>query len=270
MPEGPEIRRIANWISDAIEGEVAEAVRLGPKKVKQHEEELSGLRIERVEPRAKAIVFHLEGGRAIFSHTQLYGRWYVLEPGESPPSGKKLALSLETKSHTATLCSTSRVEVLDEADLTTHKFLSKLGPDALDEATTAAMAREALEANASRALGTVLLDQSVLAGLGNYLRSEILFLAGLLPERTFGELDEAKQAELVELCLAVPRRAYTSEGFTTSDEHIEAGLARGVARRDLKRYVYRHDGEPCPVCQTTIEKRRQASRDVFVCPNCQR
>jgi endonuclease-8 len=269
VPEGPEIHRIADWIRGAVADEVAQNVRFGKDALADHAETLSGRRLESIQPRGKSITFHLEGGWSVFTHTMLYGRWYVLERGGKPKGKKKVAFAFDTDEHTVMLTSTNRVDVHRAHELETHSFLSKLGPDVLHDATTPATARRALEKHADVALGESLLNQSMLAGIGNYLRAEILFLAGLHPDTTPSDLSHAALSELSELVVGVPRRAYEAEGFTTSDDYIAQGQADGRDRKELKRWIYKKDGAPCPTCATPIVREDHAKRAFYRCPSCQ-
>ncbi len=269
MPEGPEIRRLTDYMRPYLEGHTVRAASTGVAAQRAKVEGLVGQRITQVTSRGKAIVFELDGDQSIFTHTMLYGRWYVVPRGEGPPGARKVALTLETDTHTAMLCSANRVEVMQRAELKRHKFLSELGPDVLDPDTNERTILELLQRHERTALGKLLMDQSVMAGLGNYLRSEILFLAGLRPEHTSAKLSTSQREKLAALILEVPRRSYTAQGATTSDAHIERIMAQGKDRRAARRYVYDHAGEPCPQCGTTIEETTHEGRRLFLCPRCQ-
>ena len=270
MPEGPTIRRIADCMREHLSGQTLRAVELGVANQRQHEAALRGAQLLDVRAFGKAIVFDVEGGWSIFTHTQLFGRWFVVKPGQEAPGKKKLGLALETSEHKAVLTSTTKIEVLRTQDLKRHSFLGKLGPDTLDPEVTQAQVMRQLDAFGKQPLGTILLDQSFMAGIGNYLRAEILFLAGLRPEHLPERLDAGQRERLAHQILATPRRAYQAQGFTTSDEHIARGEARGVPRAQLRRYVYEHAGEPCPTCSTTLVEEQFDGRRIFICPRCQR
>ena len=139
---------------------------------------MCGRKVKRVRPRGKALLTELSD-LAIYSHNQLYGRWFVVERGEELQTGRQLRLALHTRRHACLLYSASDIEVLRAGDVESHSFISKLGPDVLDEATTdqTIATRYAEPQFQGRQLGSLLLDQGFLAGLGNYLRSEILFCA---------------------------------------------------------------------------------------------
>lgn len=270
MPEGPTIRRIADCLRDKLQGQRAHTVRIGVANQKRHEATLSGRRIEDVRSFGKAMVFDLEDGWSVFTHTQLYGRWFVVPAGQQPPGKKKLGIAFDTDAHTAILTSTNKIEVLRTAELGRHSFIGKLGPDALDPQIGVEEVRRQLDVFGAAPIGQTLLDQAFMAGIGNYLRSEILYLAKLRPEHTPESLNPNQRDALAEQILAAPRRAYTAQGFTTSQAHIDQGQARGLPLSALKRYVYEHAGDPCPTCAAPIQEEQFDGRRIFLCASCQR
>lgn len=270
MPEGPTIRRIADCLRDKLKGQRVHTVRMGVANQKSHEATLSGKRVIDVRSFGKAMVFDLDDGWSVFTHTQLYGRWFVVPAGEQPPGKKKLGIAFDTDEHTAILTSTNKIEVLRTDELGRHTFLKKLGPDTLDPQVSEQDVRAQLDAYASTPIGQLLLEQSFMAGIGNYLRSEILYLAKLRPEHTPESLAPSQRDALATQILSAPRRAYTAQGFTTSQEHIDKGQADGLPLSALKRYVYEHAGDPCPTCSTPISEEKFDGRRIFLCASCQR
>ena len=103
MPEGPEILRAADQLARAIAGRRAEAVRFGLPALRRHERSLAGRRVEAVESRGKALLIHFDHGRSLYTHNQLYGRWYVVKPGKPPRTGRELRLAIETRDRWALL-----------------------------------------------------------------------------------------------------------------------------------------------------------------------
>ncbi|MFT4862958.1 MAG: endonuclease-8, partial [Pseudohongiellaceae bacterium] len=132
MPEGPEIRRAADKIATALVGKVIQRIEFGLPHLKHHEEILCGSTVLEMETRGKALLTHFDNGHSIYSHNQLYGRWYVVKRDKLPSTGRSLRLALHTKTHSALLYSASEIEVLDEEGINTHRFLTKLGPDILN------------------------------------------------------------------------------------------------------------------------------------------
>ena len=141
---------------------------------------LSGQRVEWVSSRGKALLTHFDSGLTIYSHNQLYGRWYITRRDKPPRTNRTLRLAIYTETHSALLYSASEIEVHTPETLSSQKYLARLGPDALDDHVVwrDLLTRLQDPKCAGRSLAALYLDQSFVAGIGNYLRSEILFNAG--------------------------------------------------------------------------------------------
>ena len=261
MPEGPEIRRAADQLAAAIGRDPLVHVELNLPALRRQAKALVGRRIVSILPRGKALLTRFDHGLSLYSHNQLYGVWATAKAGERPESTRSLRVVLESAKKALLLYSATDIALLDDAAIARHPFLTKLGPDVLDDETTRATVEERLEDRrfAGRHLGALLLDQAFLGGLGNYLRSEILFDAGLRPERRPRDLDPRERAHLAEACLRIPRLSYRTRG------------RRGRYGNDggFRFAVFDREGEPCPSCGTAIEREEVGTRRLYVCPQCQ-
>jgi endonuclease-8 len=271
VPEGPEIRRAADRIGEVLEGQRVEAVFFAFPELKPWEAHLTGQRVRRVQPRGKALLIRFANGLTMYSHNQLYGRWFIRDRDVTPATRRQLRAALHTATRSALLYSASEVAVLPDADLPQHPYLARLGLDPLDDETTPRMIRRRLEDRrfARRGLGALLLDQGFLSGIGNYLRSEILYDARVAPERRPVDLDASERLALARAAITITRRAYRLRGVT-----IEPARARRLAAAGRKRREYRHDafgraGEPCRRCGDTIVRTTVAGRRLYRCPGCQ-
>ena len=271
MPEGPEIRRAADRIARAIEGQLADEVFFAFPRLHEWSETLRGRRVAAVEPRGKALLVRFDGGVNVYSHNQLYGRWFVVPRGRSPSTTRQLRFAVHTTNGSALLYSASDIDVLSDEELIEHPFLRKLGPDVLDGRTRAAtVARRLREPRfAGRSLGALLLDQELVAGLGNYLRSEILFVAGLLAERRPRDLDERELAALADAIVTIARRAYRTGGVTNDPDDVRQLKAEGVRRAGYRHFVFARAGRPCRRCGEVVQKGETAGRRWYWCPACQ-
>jgi endonuclease-8 len=272
MPEGPEIRLAADRIAKVLEGKVVEAAEFAFPELKQFESRLRGRVVHRVDTRGKAMLTRFEGGLTLYSHNQLYGRWYTSQRGELPRTNRSLRVALHTAERSALLYSASDVDVLDAEGLASHPFLNRLGPDLLDPELGAGVLAERLRSKPfqGRSLASLLLDQSFLAGLGNYLRSEILFCAGLDPRRRPRDLDEDQCLRLAEVSLALGWRSYRTRGVTLDREQRQKlGQSRRKAARRQRFWVFARAGQPCYRCGTSILKEVRGSRRLYRCPECQ-
>ena len=248
------------------------SVEFGARRLKAHERSLAGRRLIGVDSRGKALLLHFSGGLSIYTHNQLYGRWRVVAAGDRPASTRSLRLAVDTSVASALLYSASDIEVLDDAGLEAHPFLSRIGPDILDAQLTwnTLAARLAQVRFRGRSLAALYLDQGFLAGTGNYLRSEILHFAGLDPARRPADMSRAERQRLARQTLAVARRSYRTRGITNPPARVRARKAAGDTSRGAHRFaVFARAGKPCDACGATIQRATAGSRRIYFCPDCQ-
>jgi endonuclease-8 len=285
MPEGPEIRRAADQVAAVLVGQPLEQVFFAQEhfpKLARHAKKLAGQRVLRVDTHGKAMLTRLDGGQTIYSHNQLYGRWHVCKRGILPDTKRSLRLALHTAEHSALLYSASKIELLSVDEITQHPFLSRLGPDVLDKEFNWQMLRDrALSSEFKRrSLVALYLDQHYLAGIGNYLRSEILFAARFNPWRKPCELPPSALSRLSRQTLTIARRSYRTGGITNPPKlttQLRAALkktrsGKGTAQLDKEDYrfsVFRREGESCYACGTQIERVNMGSQALYYCPECQ-
>ncbi len=269
MPEGPEIRRAADALARAVVGEPLKSVFFGFPKLKRHERALRGRRIESITPHGKALLTRFDNGWTLYSHNQLYGVWKVVATGERPDTARSLRVALETRRRAILLYSASDVELWRSDRLHEHPFLRRLGPDVLDPSLkpAAVTARLTSAGFGGRSLAALLLDQGFLAGMGNYLRSEVLFEAGLSPRRRPRELDASERKRLAAALLAVPRRSYRTRGIQRSSGMREDYLTETPGAFRFR--VFDRAGQPCGACGAAIRREELAGRRLYWCASCQ-
>jgi endonuclease-8 len=271
MPEGPEIRRAADELAKAVEGRVAEQVWFGLPALKCQESRLSGRQIQSVETHGKAMLTRFEGGLNIYSHNQLYGRWIIMPVGEMPETNRQLRLAIHNRDHSALLYSASDIEVLKDDELAQHPFLKKLGPDLLTNRFSVAEieTRLGFAKFRRRQLGTLLIDQSFVAGIGNYLRCEILFVAGLAPNMKLAECSPTELQKLAAVIDQLVWQSYKTAGITNELSRAERLMAEGATFEEARFHLFRREGLPCYRCGTAIVKVKMNSQPTFLCPQCQ-
>ena len=194
MPEGPEIRRAADNLEAAIKGKPLTDVWFAFPQLKSYQSRLIGQHVTHVETRGKALLTHFSNDLTLYSHNQLYGVWRVVDTGEEPQTTRVLRVKLQTADKTILLYSASDIEMLTPEQLTTHPFLQRVGPDVLDPNLTPEVVKERLLSPRfrNRQFAGLLLDQAFLAGLGNYLRVEILWQVGLTGNHKAKDLNAAQ------------------------------------------------------------------------------
>ncbi|QEA38183.1 endonuclease VIII [Pistricoccus aurantiacus] len=271
MPEGPEIRREADRLAKVLVDERLEDVSFGLPRLVQYESRLAGCTVSAIDTRGKALLTRFDNGLTLYSHNQLYGRWYVCQRDGYPDTGRSLRVALHTATHSALLYSASDIEVLDEDELAQQPFLRRAGPDLLSEDLSAKAVAERLRGSRfrRRALQALYLDQSFIAGVGNYLRSEILFHARVAPGASPQKLDDTAIARLGRSTMIIGRRAYRTAGITNPPSRVRALKAQGYKRADYRFAVFAREDRPCYRCGSLIRRTTASSRRLYWCPVCQ-
>ncbi len=271
MPEGPEIRRAADEIAKVLVGRRIVEAEFAVQGLRAFEHEVVGQPVTAVDTRGKAMLTRFGNGLVMYSHNQLYGRWFAVRRGELPRTNRQLRVALHTASHSALLYSASDVEIFDASEEGQHPFLKRAGPDILDAELDVASVTARLESKdfRNRALGNLYLDQGFLAGNGNYLRSEILWAARLSPFSRPNALNSTALKRLARETLAIARRSYRTRGVTAPEKVARERRTQGMSFEQYRFQVYGRDGLPCYRCDTTIERLASGSRGVFICPSCQ-
>ena len=174
-----------------------------------------------------------------------------------------LRVRLQTADKAILLYSASDIEMLTPEQLLTHPFLQRVGPDVLDMRLTAndVKARLLSPKFRNRQFSGLLLDQAFLAGLGNYLRVEILWEVGLAAQHKASQLSDDQLEVLSHALLDIPRLSYNTRGVVDDNKHHGA----------LFRFkVFHRAGKRCERCGGVIEKTTLSSRPFYWCPGCQR
>ncbi|MEN2999079.1 MAG: DNA-formamidopyrimidine glycosylase family protein [Acidilobaceae archaeon] len=249
MTEGPQAKIHALRAARALAGKrVVEVV-----SKREEFKALSGKTLEQVETVGKNILV-IFGEEALRIHLLMFGRLDVCERREECPTDR-LRLMLVFEEGALSVSRQASLE-LGKRDML-ERLKITLGPDPLGSWDEEEFLRR-LGARGEEKVGTVLLDQTVAAGIGNILRNEILFLSGISPERLVRELSPQEAKLLAEVTLSYTR------------QYFEA-LLEGRRERELHS-VYMRAKKPCPKCGTPIKMFYQEphGRKTFYCPSCQK
>ena len=147
------------------------------------------------------------------------------------------------------------------------KEIKNLGIDALDSKFTFKKFKEILSKSSNSKIGMILMDQNKIAGIGNIYRSEILFEAGIMPERTVKSISENDLKKIYNATKKILKRAVKLRGTSDSDYRDTSG-APGNFQKVLK--VYNREKQKCKICGTIIRRKTLGQRSVFICPKCQK
>ena len=267
MAEGDTVYRIAAGLRPYLVGHsVLAAHTSGRAQVSR----LVGTTVDSIETAGKNLLIHFSGGLTIRTHLRMRGTWRHYAPGEPwhYPNGRA-ALVLEVEGAVAVCFDAPVVELFATRSRSLHPALSRLGPDLLDDVFDPAMIlgrmREAHRGNT--AIGEILLDQTVMAGVGNVFRSEILFIERVDPRARVTALDDALLLRLVATARTVLRANVGDHPRRTRTTTAGAREAAGGAL-----WVYGRAGRPCRRCGTLIRAApmgRDLPRTVWWCARCQ-
>ncbi|HLO78354.1 MAG TPA: bifunctional DNA-formamidopyrimidine glycosylase/DNA-(apurinic or apyrimidinic site) lyase [Magnetospirillum sp.] len=280
MPELPEVETVARGLAAVWEGRtLARVVCRRPDLRKPFPqgfaETLAGRRIDIVGRRAKYLVVWLDGGLVMLGHLGMSGRMVISKGRNEPPGPHDHVEFVTTDGTMVTFCDPRRFGLLDLCEaggLDRHPLLACLGPEPLDESFTAAVLAQAL-AGRNTPIKAALLDQSVVAGLGNIYVSESLFRARILPTRAAGSLSPGEIAALVPAIKDVLRAAIAAGGSSLKD-HVQPTGELGYFQHSFA--VYDREGHPCPDCDCDmvatggVRRIVQAGRSTFYCAKKQR
>ena len=271
MPEGPETRRMADGISRSLVNKKITSFKFLHPSLEPLNR-LETISILEATSMGKAVVIRLNNGLSIISHNQLYGKWTFNRPKTKIKTRRQLRIEFSTKAKKVRLWSATNIVLLKTKNEFQFSYIRKLGPDILDAKTTTNVILEKLfhKKVKNRKLSFLLLDQSVFAGLGNYLRSEILFFTGLNHNFKPIDLNKTELEKLTKSIKKVTTRAYKQKGRTLDYEEMGRLFGNSENFRNIRHMVFSRQGEPCFMCGTKIIKVMVASRRIFLCPICQK
>ena len=301
MPEGPEVRKYADAVHAALNGRDIVSLQARTKEARkwlqENEQRLVGRRVERVVSHGKHLIGYIEGDFLFHSHLMMWGRWQTVGP--TLRRGKSIPIELPEKDRRerARIVVDGAVAILLSAPIFNVgqgdpyeeiEILATLGPDALPYNRRFARTeflRRLLE-HSQETIGAALLNQQIVAGLGNYLRADVLFNCGLNPWSTVGELTSRGLSCLSKTIPRLTRDAY-ERGATAADEDRKR-MARDPSlvyqpgrEYGTRHLVFRRTNLPCLRCGEKIRQLRQRTiqrqedeeertRIVYFCAQCQK
>jgi endonuclease-8 len=269
VPEGPEIRRAADRLERAVARHAASEVFFAFEHLKPYERRLRGRQVTGIETRGKAMLAHFDNRLSVYSHNQLYGRWMIRRAYDYPRTARQLRFAIHNERKSALLYSASEIEVLTPEQIAEHRFLSSLGPDVVTAPPERILDQVQSDRFRRRRLSALLLDQRFLAGVGNYLRSEILFVAGLQPSLRPIDCSVNQLEDLARAAATIARRSYRHNGVTNDLEIARALKAQGQTRSRYRHWVFDRADRPCRSCGAPVVGSVAASRRIYYCPCCQ-
>ncbi|MDD2934885.1 MAG: bifunctional DNA-formamidopyrimidine glycosylase/DNA-(apurinic or apyrimidinic site) lyase [Candidatus Pacebacteria bacterium] len=297
MPELPEVQTIVNDLNRKIVGEkIADFESVWKKNVRpsfaKFKKEIVGAKIVGVRRIGKHIILDLNSDYSVVIHLKMTG--HLLYKHQITNNKLQTNSKLKIQNSKQHDYFEERVNqyirhkfvfesgnILDFSDLRKFGWLSvvktnevenvkeikRLGIDALDNRFTANVFKEILDKRKNGIIGVVLLDQELIVGIGNIYRSEILFGAGVLPQRKIYTLSEIEKKKIFDSTKKILKKALKMRGTSDSDYRDIEGKKGGFQKVLM---VYNREGDPCKLCGTTIIREKLGQRSIFYCPVCQK
>lgn len=274
MPELPEVETVRSSLAQHLLGKTVVAVEASPVRLRWPLEVealggLSGLRLDGLARRGKYLVF-LFPGRVLVCHLGMSGRLLLDFSGAGLPPHTH-AVFVFTGGVRLLFVDPRRfglLAVFPSEAWEKHPLFSRLGPEPF---AVSAVEAKLLAAKARRtsAVRDVLLDQEVVAGVGNIYANEALFAAGIRPQTPIRIVSRKKLSALASSLAKVMARALAAGGTTLGDGSFRDALGDpGFFAVELA--VYGREGQPCPGCGTPVRRVVLSARSAYYCPRCQR
>ena len=276
MPELPEVETVCRGLAPVLEGRkfvrvVARRPDLRFPLPDGFGQRLTGRRIETVQRRAKFMLVELDSADVMIGHLGMSGRFRVYEDSP-PPEDTHDHVIFQTDAGAVIRYNDPRrfgfLDLTDRPSLAENKFLADLGPEPLDSAFTPEVLAERLKGKAAP-LKAALLDQRVVAGLGNIYVCEALHISGLSPKRKAHTVGPARANALVDAIKTVLTHAISSGGSSLKD-HRQTNGELGYFQHAFR--IYGREDKACKRCgpEYPVKRLIQSGRSTFYCPHCQR
>jgi endonuclease-8 len=272
MPEGDTIFRAARTLHKYMAGDpVTRFESVYPALTRIAEDyPVVGRTIESVSARGKHLLFTFSGDLVLRTHSRMNGSWHIY-PAGAP--WRRPARDMRVLVCTADACGVGFnipiAELIWTRDLERHQQLNALGPDLLGDAFDRPEALRRMREHNGDPIADVLLNQRVLAGIGNVFKSEILFVAGIHPYAVVGSLTDEELARVLDISRQ-QLAANVMERSQTLSPAFGRRTTRSLDPRE-KLWVYSRGGRPCRRCGSPIQSKKTGSdaRLTYWCPSCQ-
>jgi len=261
MPEGHTIHRHARDQSRVFAG-FSLRVSSPQGRFRSGANRLNDRTLETIDAYGKHLFYVWEGGKILHVHLGLYGKFRLHKQPVPEPRGQ-VRLRVVGPERAFDLNGPTACELISQREM--NKILARLGPDPLRKDADVDWLKSRI-LKSSAAIGSLLLNQSVIAGVGNVYRAEVLHLLGIHPERKGKDLSDQEFDRLWETIVELLNIGVKYNRIIINDPE-EIGKPRSRMNRDERLRVYKK--ESCPVCETPIESWKLASRTIFACPVCQ-
>ena len=279
MPELPEVEILRRELDEVLPGQKIKKLEVREAKIWRGPKNIEGLEVKKIERKGKVMIWRLSGGRAILIHLRMTGQ-LIYEGKERIGGGhptKSMVGGLPDK-HTRVILTFERgvlyfndqrkfgfMQNVSDKQLAEYPFFKKLGPDPWEMDPEELLAKFK---NRKAAVKALLLDQSIIAGIGNIYADEALYYARISPLRKAGSLNKVEIKRILEGARTAMSKSLEVGGSSLKN-YVRTDGSRG-GYLDLFAAMYGRDGEKCKRCGNIITKIRVAGRGTHYCKGCQK
>ena len=263
LPEGHEIHRFAERQARAFAGRRVHVD--SPNGGFPEAELLDGRKLEAVVARGKHLGYRFGRDRMLHVHLGQYGDFWEGEGAKPEPRGA-LRLRIWTAREWLELRGPTDCRIFSDEEWAALE--ARLGPDPLDENAKPEQAFQLVQSKRTP-IGVLLMDQSVVSGIGNIFRAELLYRARICPDRPGNAMSPKELSGIWKDAVRLMQAGMEDRRMVTTRPK-DRPHPRGIALKEETHYVYKRQGKPCRVCGTKIESKPMAGRTVYWCPVCQK
>jgi endonuclease-8 len=274
MPEGDTVFRAARALDRALAGKVITRFETAYAKLASVDDNhiIAGRTVQHVEARGKWLLMFLSDDLILLTHMLMSGSWHIYRVGERWRRQRgDMRIIIETEDWIAVGFTIPVAEFHTAASLSRKKGVTALGPDLLKPEFDRQQAIEKIRAHTREEIAVVLLNQRVLAGIGNVFKSEICFASAVNPFQCVEALTQAQIEKIVDVSHKFLKLNVTEDEENLPTTNTGSRRTMNSLNRSSRLWVYGRRGEPCRRCGTPVLMRRQGAeaRTTFWCPSCQ-
>jgi endonuclease-8 len=274
MPEGDTIFRAARSLHRVLAGHAVTRFETAYAHLDRVNVDtpIAGRTIDQVAAAGKHILMHFSGDLILRTHMRMSGSWHLYRHGEKWWRGPQaMRVRLDTADWVAVAFNVPVAEFVTPRELATRDPVAALGPDLLGAAFDRDEAVRRIVASGHRPIAMTLLDQRIVAGIGNVYKSEVLFLSGVHPETPSSAVAREDLERMMDLARGLLKDNVVDGTSGQIQTYRNLRQWNRAAEHDESVWVYGRRGKPCRKCGTPIEMKKMGldARSTYWCPRCQ-
>lgn len=274
MPEGDSIFRAARTLNKALGSHAVTRFETAYAHLDRVNVDtpIVGRIVEKVESAGKHLLMYFSGDLILRTHMRMNGSWHIYRHGERWWRGPHaMRVRIDTADWVAVAFNVPVAEFVTSRQLETRSPVAHLGPDLLGETFDRDEAVRRIVASGHRAIAMTLLDQRIVAGIGNVYKSEVLFLTGVHPDTPSSAVPDTTLEAMMDVARRLLRDNVVEGTSGRIQTYRNLRQLSAASEHDESLWVYGRRGKPCRKCGTAIEMKKMGleARSTYWCPNCQ-